>query len=319
MMLLLLALVGLRQTYAQNDAHYSATQFGLKGMLMSGALVAGDDDGSMTFYNPAALGYVRARAIDIALLVPSFEITQFKNAFGDQSKDSELDFQMIPNLISFKLSLIKNPKVGMGAAVLYKNNYENFLQYQSSVEVGDNVLNSDIQYRNRKKEVWVGLGISYALNLNFNIGLTQFVTFRRSIYSHQFSQTIIPNVGSTTILGLVDQQFNTDLKTHFGLVNKLGISYKGKKLDIGFTLTTPTYGYPVRNGDYQYKSFIQATEDDALSGEAFTQEKEKVVLKTPFSTAFGMTVKPKISQPLISQQNTSEKLRVMMLSIKLKP
>ena len=293
LVLLLLSFIWTIQTHGQNDAHYSANQFGLKGMLMSGALVAGDDEGSMTFYNPAALGYVRARAIDIALLVPNFQITQLTNGFGDQSKDGEFDFQMIPNFVSFKLSLIKNPKVGMGAAVLYKNNYENFLQYEATVDYGGDILNSDIQYRNRKREVWIGLGISYALTPNFNIGLSQFITFRRNIYSHQFSQTIVNQPGSTTILGLLDQQFNIDLKTHFGLVNRLGLSYKGNRIDIGLTLTTPTYGYPVRNSDYQYKSFIQAIEDDALIGKTYTQEKQKVVLKTPFSTAFGMTVKLK--------------------------
>lgn len=278
---------------AQNDAHYSATQFGLKGMLMSGVLVAGDDDGSMTYYNPAAIGYVRAKALDVSLLVPNFQVTQLKDAFGKATNDSEFDFQMIPNVLAFKLSLINNPRVGMGGVVLYKNNYENYLQFQSATPLGDQLLESDIHYRSRKREVWIGVGISYDLNDRFSIGLTQFITFRRSIYSYQFSQSIISESGSTAIIGLLDDQFNIDLKAHFGLLNKLGLSYKGNKADVGITLTTPTYGYPLRNGDYQYKSFLKMAEDEPLTGQAYTREKQKITLKTPYSIALGWTFKLK--------------------------
>ncbi len=276
---------------AQNDAHYNASQFGLKGMLLSGALVAGNNDASMIYYNPAAIGYSKEKALDISLFVPNFELTKLKNTFGVEAKKGSFDFQMVPSLLSFKLSLIKNPKVGMAATVLYKNNFDNALLFNASQTTSNGFLSSDIQYSFQKREIWIGVGISYELNSHFSIGLSQFITFRRLFYDHQFSQTIVSEQGSTNIIALIENNFDTDLKAHFGLVNKFGIAYKSSVVNIGLTLTTPTYGYPIRKASYQFKTLYSALNSTNMNGTIYTRDKEELLLKTPFSIAGGIAFK----------------------------
>ncbi|MEZ5007597.1 MAG: hypothetical protein R2753_05525 [Chitinophagales bacterium] len=278
---------------AQNDAQYNNTQFGLKGMLLSGSLVAGDDDASMIYYNPAAIHYEKQQALDISLLVPNIERIRLKNAFGVRSDEKNIDFRLLPNLVSFKLSFINNPKIGMAATLLRKNDFNNTLRFNTSAPLEVDVMESYFEYNYQRSETWLGLGISYEVNPKFHIGFSQFTTIKSLSYEQLFYQTIKVNPESNEPKSITEDNLQANANAFLGLISKIGLSYKSERLNLGITLTTPTYAYLIKSGEYRLKTIYKAPEDDALNELSNTATTNNVNLKTPFSIAAGLIFKIK--------------------------
>ena len=75
-------------TIAAQSYFYNPQEYGLKSTLLGGSMVAGNDDLSMVFYNPAALSHSMGKGLDIALIVPTYSFYNYGKFFNEE-KDSK--------------------------------------------------------------------------------------------------------------------------------------------------------------------------------------------------------------------------------------
>lgn len=282
------------QLQAQDNPNYNNLQFGIKGLLTSGAMIAGDEDASMVYYNPAAIGFQEGKALDIALLVPNFKFATLENGFGTGTAvRTGLLFKMIPGFVSFKLDFIKNKKFSLSAALLNKDEYYNGFNFSKTMQLENgNFLNSNLRYDQEVNSLWFGVGSSYAFNKHFSIGLSQFMTFRNLSYSHNLVQIEQADETQFDFINRVDERLQLDLAAIMGFVTKLGLAYRNDFLNIGVTLTTPTYGYPLRKAVYNYSTSLVKKEENINRAVAYRNEVNNTI-KTPFSVGVGFAFKIK--------------------------
>ena len=69
--LLLLLLISHCTLSAQTDAHYWTNQYGAKGLLLNGAVIASTEDETAIFYNPGAMGSGEEFGLSLSFLTPN--------------------------------------------------------------------------------------------------------------------------------------------------------------------------------------------------------------------------------------------------------
>ena len=82
------------QMYAQIDSHYWTHQYGAKGLLLNGAVIASSEDETNIFYNPGAIGQDDNLGFAFSFLSPTYANLQANNFLGDNTSltDSGHDF-----------------------------------------------------------------------------------------------------------------------------------------------------------------------------------------------------------------------------------
>ncbi|MEM8901589.1 MAG: hypothetical protein AAGC85_26000, partial [Bacteroidota bacterium] len=63
-------------TFSQTGSNYWGSDFGTKAQLLSGAVIAGVDDNSSVFYNPAAIGVGAENGLTFSVLSPQRRIVR---------------------------------------------------------------------------------------------------------------------------------------------------------------------------------------------------------------------------------------------------
>ena len=92
--ILLLVLWHSSNLLAQIDAHYWSHQYGAKGLLLNGAVIASVDDQTSIFYNPACIGQGNDLGFVFSYLTPTYSTLQTDNFTGVGSffRDDDLGF-----------------------------------------------------------------------------------------------------------------------------------------------------------------------------------------------------------------------------------
>ena len=118
-------------SYAQ-DFHYWTDQFGIKATALGGAVVSGQDDHSMVFYNPAAMTLVQTPSLSFSINAYQYRTFKQKNALGPGQNLESTDYTAIPNMMAGIFVFRKHPKWRAGYIVISRNVYNNKLDLYNS-------------------------------------------------------------------------------------------------------------------------------------------------------------------------------------------
>ena len=290
------------------EHHYWTNQFGSRAELMSGAIVGGVRDTSAGFYNPGALGFVKASTFSVSGNGYQVESVDVSNGAGTGVSVDSFGTNIIPLLISgtfvldsgtFGYSLLAKNQSSIklsgrheesSFSGLDSNPY--YAQIDSTGEPvvygsafdGPEIYRGQFTYDSEVSEFWAGLSWAHQVRDNFSIGISGFFALRNQNFNTvQFGR--MANIASDFIAS-EDAFLNMDFYNIRGLL-KFGAAADFDALKIGAALTTPSvslYGKgTVAGGVGQFR------EDQAVGFLTDDRQEElNADYQTPLSLALGL-------------------------------
>jgi len=275
---------------AQTDAHYWTHQFGAKGLLLNGAVIASTEDETAVFYNPGAMTSEDDFNLSLSFLTPSYSILKTQNYLGSGNTITDRNLGFAPGLGSLGF----NP----GGSDVVRMAITSFTRFKSNIRFRDRVVEGiksnpdelfigNLDFERRLSERWFGVGASFKLSNILSVGVSQFMTFH-SESTKLISQKELVNKTSPNILNL---GWRNKLKYSFnakgGMITKLGLLLKIEDIKVGLTITSPTYNYFLSKASYEYDDLkTYGTDSTVLVSNLSSTNLEGY--KTPLSIGFGM-------------------------------
>ncbi len=246
LLLILNAKAGSCQSYFYNTQH-----FGLQSTLLGGAVTAGSSDLSMVYYNPAALRYSKDRGFDVAIFMPSYNVSNYGDVFnsGEELRSSELSLN--PSLITYKTS-IKNFNIVFG--ILQKDVWDTEVSYNQikNSELFDK--NESFTYSYKGDEKWFGFGSHFSLSETVSVGFSQFWRVQSTDYNYHVSSEVVTNRGIQA--NFFNQILDLDYRSLFAMVTKVGLAVDRPEDRIGVVITTPYYQPARLSGSFERTTSI---------------------------------------------------------------
>ncbi len=255
---------------AQLDSHYWTSQFGGKGLLLNGAVIASSQDENAIFYNPASLGKGSDFGVSLSFLAPVFSENKVSNFLQEDSDFSDNSFGLAPGFAAVSFPLTKNRKV--------KSALASFTRFQSNIdykdrEVTNNPDNPDIlnvgkiDFTKQLAERWFGFGASYEINNNFSLGGSQFIIVRRESTALTLHRNFVTKSNPNNLYRSYRFSEQYKISSSVGFITKIGLTWQASNRDLilGLTATTPSYGYLSKKGAYNYDIFAKVSKDSVLT------------------------------------------------------
>jgi len=269
--------------FAQNHL-YTTEQFGINGAMLGGAVTAGSDDVSMTFYNPAAIHKVSSQ-FNVSLVQPTLRTFGFDTFWGNEENGQlNRSFGLRPDLLSFKVK-VKNIDI----AFIRINKSELSDIFNTKQEIIENNLTTSqfFNYEYSGRDVWFGIGSNLKLGKNLYIGLSQFMSSSRFSYRNNY---LIQEL-DVSQSDLLTQFYNSNFEGNYnniGFVSKLGFLLDTEKHDLGITVMTPKYARISKGGN------VLSTNIDLIEGQKISDQIIDVdispIIKTPWTFTFGYSL-----------------------------
>ena len=102
-------------SYAQIDAHYWTHQYGAKGLLLNGAVIASTEDETAIFYNPGAMGRGEKFGLSLSFLTPSYSQLTTANFLGNGTTVTDRDIGFSPGFAAVGFPLFDDHRFRGGA------------------------------------------------------------------------------------------------------------------------------------------------------------------------------------------------------------
>lgn len=290
---------------SQVNAHYWTNQYGSKGLLLNGAVIATPNDETSAFYNPGAIGMDDNLGFLFSFITPTYSNLETTNVLGDGNSISDKGFSFAPSFFGIRLRPFKNKNITVAIS--------NFKRYSSDVSLNDRVTstidqNSDHVYRvdldfdREMSESWRGIGFAYNLNDKIGIGLSQFSVWHSQQYSFELSDEIHTSSDPTELNQFSRLRSNYKFNLSSAFITKLGLSYRSHNLCFGLTYTSPLYGTLYRSGSYNLENQI-VDKLNALSSSLSNRNKTSdITYKTPHSVGMGIDIHRKRTSISISSE-----------------
>ncbi|WP_299709478.1 hypothetical protein [uncultured Tenacibaculum sp.] len=217
---------------------YDTEQFGIKGATLGGSVIAGADDESMTFYNPAAIHKAPSQ-VSVSLFQPAIRTFGFDNFWGgNETSQLNTNFGLRPSLISFKVN-IKGFDIAF--IKISKSVLTDTFSAKRERTNGNDLTTQFFEYKYTGEDSWFGVGSSFNIAPKMHLGLSQFLTvadfsYGNNILIEQFDMTN----NSATSNSFFNAQQNS-IYGDIGFITKLGFLYDSADHDFGVTITTPKY------------------------------------------------------------------------------
>lgn len=279
------------QGNSQIGAHYWSNQYGSKGLLMNGAVIASPEDETSIFYNPGAMGLDEQLGFAFSFITPTYSDLQIRNLIGDNNRLRNRDFNFSPVFLAARFRPFDNKNFVVGVATFkrYKTDYSYRDQVIQPIQSIENLtLRADLDYLNKISEDWLGIGISYNLSQSIAIGLTQFGI----VHSQNVQQALTKEITNQTNIAEASQSwravFDYRLSLYGGNLTKVGLAYKGENIKAGLTYTSPVYGQVTSNASYAYDDQRTERNDLLISSLAFRENTELLNFKTATGVGFGI-------------------------------
>ena len=260
---------------------YNSEQFGLQGSMLGGSVVAGAEDESMTFYNPAGI-FKSPSKVSISLLQPEYKNFGFDKFWGNNEvSEINVDYGLKPSVISFKFK-VKNLDIAF--LKISKSNLTD--KFNSKRQVLENGIQATqyFEYEYTGEDRWFGFGASLPIGKNLHFGLSQFMTFASFTYKNE----ILLEDFDTSTQNQVGDYFNSSINglySNIGFATKIGVLFDTNRHDFGFTITTPTYFRINKSGSLNSMLVnINATQNSALQN---IDNNLTPTIKTPWEFSFG--------------------------------
>ena len=228
------------------DTHYWTQQFGTESALLSGAVVGGNNDNTMIYYNPGALGFLDNSSISVNANAYRIENIKIENALGEKADFKSSQLGSVPLLTGGMIN-IKDKRWKIGYSFMSPVQFkfkgiarkDGFFDLVDDLEspgkeefVGESGITSQLS------EILIVLGVARQLNENWSVGLSNLFTVRSNSYLRNFSTyAFLNNPEKTMISGQITQ--NVDYY-NVRYAAKVGLAYKKDKWRAGLTVTTPS-------------------------------------------------------------------------------
>lgn len=231
-------------SFSQNF-FYNSEQFGVEGSMLGGAVVAGSDESSMTFYNPASI-YKASSEVSLSLFQPNITTFGFENFWGaGETNNIDTRFKLKPSLISFKFN-IKN--LDFAFIKITRNNTRDLFNAQRNLIENNNVNTYFFDYQFTGEDDWLGIGTSLKLTKNLYAGMSQFVSSSDYQFINKLSYTQL-DINTNNIAQFINYGLEASYG-NIGFISKFGLSLDTPQHDIGLTITTPKYLHFSKRGNY---------------------------------------------------------------------
>jgi hypothetical protein len=286
--LVFMVLAATNESEAQNDRHYNTIQYGLRGMIMNGAMVAGVHDNSAIYYNPAALSISGNEGLDLSLFAISMEFIKRKNAFDDGTAPRKNSLSFIPGLITFNTRPFRNKNISLSAGGFTRNSFNIAIDDQYMEQNPGSLRLNSFRMEHIGREYWLAGAISYKFSKNIAIGMSQYFSIRSTRYSHELSYQVFDPDEAGLLLFEDRESLHFRQNHSFGFINKLGFTWFNDFAKLGFTLTTPMYVRIVKNTDVLYN--VSTYENGVAKAKNYSFN-EKGQSKTPFIARMGVEFK----------------------------
>lgn len=277
--------------FGQVNSHYWSHQYGAKGLLLNGAVIASDDQETAIFYNPGAIGLSDATGVSVSLVTPTVSLFRAVDLVGEGHTFDDLNLGLSPGLVAGLFKPFKTDKVIAGVCT--------FTRFHSDVRfdrklVGDVVNEPDqffygsMEYNRRLTERWIGLSLSGKLHKRLGIGVSHFTTFHSEHLDLQFNREIFNRASPTALELGWKSKFRYGFSTAGGMLTKVGLNWMPLGVKLGLTYTSPIYYTYHKSANYYIDEFTLDEQGEITSISDFGKTQLQR-LKTPWSVGFGFS------------------------------
>lgn len=276
--------------HAQNDANYWSLNYGTKGQILNGAVIAGVDDNTAVFYNPSAIGIDTTAGVSLSLLSPSYSVIRTNSPqFKDNPKITS--FRFLPSMGSYQTSLFKDSRITTSFILMTRQSTSVEINNRFTVSIPgaqSRVFVGTHTYSNKISETCAGGGISYRVKENFSLGYSQFVSFKSHKQFVETERSISLESSPNTPLSLSRESLQFGLSSTFVFMGKLGASWRYRNINFGFTLQTPNFIELHKGGNYRLSRFEYANADTVTSIGNINRDVQGLIFKRPWIWGAGV-------------------------------
>jgi len=293
MLLIIILLFPALWLTAQVDSHYWTHQYGARGLLLNGAVIASAEGETSLFYNPGSIGIGDDLGFAFSFLSPTYSNLQVRNIIGDDNliRDTGLGFS--PGFLGIRFKPFKSERFVAGVTAFERFRTE--ISFEDRVvdrvnQGAERLFRGDLDFSRRISEDWYGLGLACLITDNVGIGITQFSIWHSQALDFRLNKEIVSSLSPSDVLLGWQREFGYNLSAQSGFVTKLGLRIRQDDWNLGLTLTSPTYGI--------IRSSARYTTDDLrinVANESFTNASNRndVTLqdfRTPLSVGAGLDI-----------------------------
>ncbi|MBT8232524.1 MAG: hypothetical protein HKO66_09460 [Saprospiraceae bacterium] len=288
---LILLLFWIAQADAQIDSHYWTHQYGAKGLLLNGAVIASAEDETNIFYNPGAISQDDNLGFAFSFLSPTYSRLQADNFLGDKSQIADTGIDFSPGFLAIRFQPFNTRKLTFGIASFkrFKSNIE--FKNRLTDQINDSglfLLRADLDFKRKVSEDWFGIGVSYNITDNIGIGVSQFSAWHSESLRVGLIKEVFLSPNPTDIVASWRSDFDYNISTYSGFVTKVGLSSKIGPMKIGATFTTPTYGILRSSASYAIDDQRIVTAENRNEVLSNRDEVDLNDYKTPYSIGLGL-------------------------------
>ncbi|MFT4761710.1 MAG: hypothetical protein ACI9XO_004778 [Paraglaciecola sp.] len=278
------------QLNAQNDAHYWTHQYGAKGLLLNGAVIASTDDETAVYYNPGAMGNGEDFGVSLTFFTPSYSILKTQNYLGSGNSLRNTNFGFTPGFAAVGVRPFKNKKI--------KAAFTSFTRFKSGLgarsrEVGT-VKNQEgllfvgnLDFSRKVSQRWFGYGMAYRLNDKLSLGATQFAAMHSENALLSVQKEIVSKDNPYDVLLAWRSKVRYKFSFKGGLLTKFGLSATLGNIKIGLTATTPIYKYFLDGASYDLDD-LKVYPQDSVVLISNLKSADLMEYHTPWSFGLGL-------------------------------
>lgn len=276
---------------AQVDGHYWTHQYGARGLLMNGAVIASPEGETALYYNPGAVGMDEELGFELSFITPTYSVLRKTNLLNNGNVIKDDGLNTAPGFLGARFKPFESDKFTAGITTFnrLKTNISLSDRIVDQVEGSQELLyRGDIDFNRRISEIWFGFSLAYNITEQLGVGLTQFSTWHSQTSDLDFKKEILDIDDPSDITQSWRSQFAYSVSTQSAFVTKLGLAYRADQIRLGLTVTTGSY-LPIRKrGSY----LIEDHRINELSNERTTVSNrtgtKEVNRKSPFSIGLGL-------------------------------
>ncbi|MEM9549366.1 MAG: hypothetical protein AAGA77_25565 [Bacteroidota bacterium] len=277
--------------FSQVNSHYWSHQYGARGLLLNGSVIASVNDETAIFYNPGSMGLTDDYGLSLSLLTPTFSVVRTTDFLGEGTSFVDRGLGLAPGLVAAMLKPFGTDRITMGLTT--------FTRFKSEVKVEDRqvrpvtghpdqIFLGDVDFNRRLSETWLGLALSFRLQKNLAIGFTQFLTWRGENVALNFRKEILDKDNPATLIAGWRSNFEYGYSANGGSLTKFGICWKPGDIKLGATFTSSTYSLILKGADYAFDD--QKVVDNTSTSESNDRAVDLNDYHTPWSAGVGIEI-----------------------------
>ena len=221
----ILALIFLYSTaqvaVSQVNSHYWSHQYGARGLLLNGSIIASVNDETAIFYNPGSMALTDEFGISLSLITPTYSLLKTTDFLGEGTSFANQGLDLSPGLVAAMFKPFGTDKITLGLTTFKRFKSEINVEDREVRDVesnDDQIFLGDLDFNRRLSENWFGLGLSARLSSKFAIGVTQFFTFRNERVGLNFKKEILDKNNPENLIAGWRSNFDYGYSANGGLL-----------------------------------------------------------------------------------------------------